>query len=393
MEFASGKITTIVGTSGCGKTVLLKHLNALYLPDAGEVFVDGVDITKLRQKDLYEVRSKFGVLFQGAALLDSFNVFDNVAFPLREKTSMTESDIKKKVDERLEQVGLGKMGSKLPAELSGGMRKRAGLARALINDPAIVLFDEPTTGLDPVLATSIHQLIARTQNEFGYTGIIVSHTIPQVFEISDYIAMLAGGHYRGHVTAGGVLRIGESSGTAIHPWENRRTDPSTLGVATVNHTRTEISVGIFVLIGMACLAYLAIRLGKLELFGAHGYVLFADFASVAGLKPGDPVEIAGVKVGRVEGMTLAEDKARLTLRLNDGVKLQEDVIASVRARGLIGDKFVLVSPGASDKIIPAGGKIRETDSPPDIADLIGKVVGGDLTSKGEKKENKDEPSK
>ena len=126
------------------------------------------------------------------------------------------------------------------------------------------------------------------------------------------------------------------------------------------------------------------------MFGAHGYVLFADFASVAGLKPGDPVEIAGVKIGRVEGMSLADDKARLTLRLDDGVKLQEDVIASVRARGLIGDKFVLVSPGASDKIIPPGGKIRETDSPPDIPDLIGKIVGGDLTSKGEKK---DESSK
>jgi phospholipid/cholesterol/gamma-HCH transport system substrate-binding protein len=159
----------------------------------------------------------------------------------------------------------------------------------------------------------------------------------------------------------------------------------------VNHTRTDILVGIFVLVGITCLGYLTIRLGKLELFGAHGYVLYADFASVAGLKPGDPVEIAGVKVGRVEGMTLAEDKARLALRLDDGVKLQEDVIASVRARGLIGDKFVLVSPGASDKIIPAGGKIRETDSPPDIPDLIGKIVGGDLTSKGEKK--KDEPSK
>ncbi len=158
----------------------------------------------------------------------------------------------------------------------------------------------------------------------------------------------------------------------------------------MNHTRTDILVGLFVLVGITCLGYLAIRLGKLELFGAQGYVLFADFASVAGLKPGDPVEIAGVKVGRVEGMTLAEDKARLTLRLNDGVKLQEDVIASVRARGLIGDKFVLVSPGASDKIIPAGGRIRETDSPPDIPDLIGKIVGGDLTSKGEKK---DETSK
>jgi len=193
LEFTTGKITTIVGTSGCGKTVLLKHLNALFLPDAGAVLVNGVDITKLSQEDLYEVRAKFGVLFQGAALLDSLSVFDNVAFPVREKTTMTESDIKKKVDYRLEQVGLAKMGGKLPAELSGGMRKRAGLARALIMDPEIVLFDEPTTGLDPVLATSIHQLIARTQDEFGFTGIIVSHTIPQVFEISDYVAMLAGG--------------------------------------------------------------------------------------------------------------------------------------------------------------------------------------------------------
>lgn len=193
IEFASGKITTIVGTSGCGKTVLMKHLNALYRPDAGEIFVDGVDITKLAQKDLYEIRAKFGVLFQGAALLDSMTVFDNVAFPLREKTRTSESDIKRKVELRLEQVGLGKMGGKLPAELSGGMKKRAGLARALIMDPQIVLFDEPTTGLDPVLATSIHQLIARTQKEFGFTGIVVSHTIPQVFEISDYVAMLAGG--------------------------------------------------------------------------------------------------------------------------------------------------------------------------------------------------------
>lgn len=193
LEFASGKITTIVGTSGCGKTVLLKHLNALLRPDGGEVFVDGVDITKLSQKDLYQIRGKFGVLFQGAALLDSMTVSDNVAFPLREKTNATESDIQKKVEERLEQVGLGNMGGKFPAELSGGMKKRAGLARALILDPEIVLFDEPTTGLDPVLATSIHQLILRTQTAFGFTGVLVSHTIPQVFDISDYVAMLANG--------------------------------------------------------------------------------------------------------------------------------------------------------------------------------------------------------
>jgi phospholipid/cholesterol/gamma-HCH transport system substrate-binding protein len=154
----------------------------------------------------------------------------------------------------------------------------------------------------------------------------------------------------------------------------------------VNHTRTEIVVGFFVLVGIACLGYLAIKLGKLEVLGGSGYTVFADFPSVAGLKNGDPVEIAGVRIGRVEAIQLADDRARLQLRVEDGVKLQDDVIASVRSRGLIGDKFVLLTPGASDKIIPPGGKIRETESPPDITDLIGKFVGGDLTSKGDKKD-------
>lgn len=154
----------------------------------------------------------------------------------------------------------------------------------------------------------------------------------------------------------------------------------------MNQTRTEIIVGIFVLVGIFCLGYLAIRLGKLEVLGDSGYHVYADFPSVAGLKVGDPVEIAGVRVGRVESIGLADDdRARLILQVNDHIKLQEDIIASVRSRGLIGDKFILISPGASDKTIPPGGKIRETDSPPDITDLIGKLVGGDLTSKTEKK--------
>ena len=153
----------------------------------------------------------------------------------------------------------------------------------------------------------------------------------------------------------------------------------------MNHSRTDVIVGIFVLAGIICLGYLAIRLGKLELFGNTGYVVYADFASVAGLKLGDPTEIAGVKVGKVESISLAGDRARIAIRLEPQVILQDDVIASVRARGLIGDKFILITPGASDKTIAAGGKIRDTESPPDITDLIGKVVGGDLTSKSEKK--------
>ena len=193
LDLETGKVTTIIGGSGSGKTVLLKHLNALLLPDRGSALVDGKDITKLGERELNEVRQKFGVLFQGAALLDSMTLYDNVAFPLREKTKMSESEIQKRVEERLAQVGLAGMGYKYPAEVSGGMKKRAGLARALAMEPEIVLFDEPTTGLDPLLGKSIHQLIRKMHTTFGFTGVIVSHDIPEVFKISDRVAMLANG--------------------------------------------------------------------------------------------------------------------------------------------------------------------------------------------------------
>jgi len=193
LDLEAGKITTIIGGSGSGKTVLLKHLNALLLPDRGSVLVSGQNITKLNQTALNEVRKKFGVLFQGAALLDSMTVYDNVAFPLRERTKLKEEVIDKKVTQSLAQVGLGGMGYKYPAEVSGGMKKRAGLARALVTEPEIMLFDEPTTGLDPLLGKSIHQLIRKMHETFKFTGVIVSHDIPEVFKISDRIAMLSDG--------------------------------------------------------------------------------------------------------------------------------------------------------------------------------------------------------
>lgn len=147
----------------------------------------------------------------------------------------------------------------------------------------------------------------------------------------------------------------------------------------MNHRVTEIVVGLFVIAGLLCLGYLAIRLGKLDAFGHSGYAVHADFSNVAGLRRGDSVEIAGVNVGRVDSMRLVDDRARLTLRIDPGVVLQEDVIASIRSRGLIGDKYVALSPGASDRTIPPGGRIRETESPPDITDLIGKMIGGNVT--------------
>lgn len=193
LEIPSGKLTTIIGPSGEGKSVLLKHMIGLLQPDAGQVWVDTVEIAHLRGPALNEVRKRFAMLFQSAALFDSMTVFDNVAFPLREKLRLQEAEVKTRVAEKLEQVGLGGMGHKFPAELSGGMRKRAGLARALVMQPEIMLFDEPTTGLDPLMAKSIHDLITQMQRSFGFTAVMVSHEIPEIFAISDYVAMLKGG--------------------------------------------------------------------------------------------------------------------------------------------------------------------------------------------------------
>ena len=193
LSIPKGEITTIIGPSGEGKSVLLKHIIGLMLPDRGQVLVDDVNITQIDNRELNEIRKKFSMLFQSAALFDSMNVFDNVAFPLREKRVVSESDIQRNVLDILDRVGLGDMGHKFPAELSGGMKKRAGLARALVMGPEIILFDEPTTGLDPLMAHAIHELIVAMHKTFGFTGIMVSHEIPKIFPISDWVAMLKNG--------------------------------------------------------------------------------------------------------------------------------------------------------------------------------------------------------
>jgi phospholipid/cholesterol/gamma-HCH transport system ATP-binding protein len=193
LAIPKGDITTIIGPSGEGKSVLLKHIIGLMRPDRGQVLVDGVNIAQTHGRELNQIRKKFSMLFQSAALFDSMNVFDNVAFPLKEKRLVSESDIQRYVPEMLERVGLGKMGHKFPAELSGGMKKRAGLARALVMGPEIILFDEPTTGLDPLMAHAIHDLILAMHKTFGFTGIMVSHEIPKIFPISDWVAMLKNG--------------------------------------------------------------------------------------------------------------------------------------------------------------------------------------------------------
>ncbi len=193
LDIPKGDITTIIGPSGEGKSVLLKHMIGLMRPDQGQVLVDGIDLSQTHDRELNEIRKKFSMLFQSAALFDSMNVFDNVAFPLREKRLASESDVQRYVPDMLERVGLGKMGHKFPSELSGGMKKRAGLARALVTGPEIILFDEPTTGLDPLMAHAIHNLILAMHKTFRFTAIMVSHEIPKIFPISDWVAMLKNG--------------------------------------------------------------------------------------------------------------------------------------------------------------------------------------------------------
>ena len=196
LDCPRGRITTIVGPSGCGKTVLLKHLNLLLRPDSGKIVIEGIDVTRVGNAGKDEVRKEFGMLFQAGALFDSMSVFDNVAFPLVENTSMKREEIAVRVREMLANVGLQGMDRKYPSELSGGMQKRAALARALIRNPKILMLDEPTTGLDPTRTGAIHALIRTTQQRFGLTVVMVSHDVPAVFEISDQVAFMNQGRMR-----------------------------------------------------------------------------------------------------------------------------------------------------------------------------------------------------
>jgi len=193
LEVKKGEVVALIGGSGCGKSVLLKHLSGLMQPDRGRIEVDGNDVNRLRGKSLARLRDRLGFLFQGGALFDSMTVFENVAFPLKEKTRLNDDLIQERVSKELAHVSLSGSENKYPSQISGGMVKRAALARSLVMDPEIMFFDEPTTGLDPVIGLAILKLIDACHKRISFTGIIVTHEIPRVFEIVDRVAMLHGG--------------------------------------------------------------------------------------------------------------------------------------------------------------------------------------------------------
>jgi phospholipid/cholesterol/gamma-HCH transport system ATP-binding protein len=192
-EVAEGETFVIVGLSGAGKSVTLKHMIRLMRPDSGEILINGEGIVGMGRKALRSMREQFGVLFQSAALLQWMTVRDNVALPLREHTDLSEEDILRRVDKKLEMLNLGDAGDKFPADISGGMQKRVGLARAIIMNPNIVLYDEPTSGLDPVTSRRIDELIVNMRKKLGITSVVVTHDLHSALSIGSRIMMLHNG--------------------------------------------------------------------------------------------------------------------------------------------------------------------------------------------------------
>jgi len=193
LDVREGETLVIIGRSGCGKSVFLKHIIGLIKPDAGRIQVDGVDVTSLKGHALNELRRKFGMVFQGAALFDSLTVGENVGFFLYEYSNLSRAEVAAVVEEKLRLVGLENIQHLRPGELSGGMKKRVSLARAIAHEPRIVLYDEPTTGIDPIMADVINDLIIKLSDHLGVTSVVVTHDIISAYKIADRIAMMYGG--------------------------------------------------------------------------------------------------------------------------------------------------------------------------------------------------------
>jgi phospholipid/cholesterol/gamma-HCH transport system ATP-binding protein len=204
LDIERSKVNVVIGASGVGKSVLIKHFIALLRPTRGEVWVDGINVFDLNSKELAMFRRKFGMVFQFAALFDSLNVFDNCAFPLREHTKKTKGEISDIVHDRLDALGLSGTHLKFPGELSGGMRKRVGLARALVLEPEILMYDEPTTGLDPLATKNVDDMILGAQERYKVTSVVISHDMASVFRIADRIAVIRNA---GILAAGSVAEI------------------------------------------------------------------------------------------------------------------------------------------------------------------------------------------
>ena len=224
LEIRRGETFCIIGRNGIGKTVTFKHVLGLLRPDRGRVIVDGQDITDLRASELIKVRDKFGVVFQGCALLNWLTVAENVALPLRERTRMSRKEIQGRVEEKLDLMGLRHAAHLYPAECSGGMKKRAAVSRAIVRDPEIILYDEPSAGLDPIMANTVDQLIIELRRRMRITSVVVTHHMPSAYNVADRIGMLSGGKI---VQVGTPDDIRNSTNPVVRQFVEGRTSATT----------------------------------------------------------------------------------------------------------------------------------------------------------------------
>jgi phospholipid/cholesterol/gamma-HCH transport system ATP-binding protein len=323
-----GEVTTIIGKSGVGKSVLLKHIIGLLSPDEGQIWLHGLPIHDLPRREKESRLGRISYMFQNNALFDALTVYENIALPLQYTTRMGKKQIHAKVMERITQTELTEVSRRYPAELSGGMQKRAALARALVVDPEIVLFDEPTTGQDPIRRNAILGMIAEYQRRLGFTAVLISHDLPDVLFISNRVIAL----YDGKVIFQGPPQAFDEFD---HPFRNEF-------IHSLESLQEELT----------------------------------------GLHTGNPVDVLGLEVGRVRGLSIDQQnqKVVVTLQIRNGILIYDDAIASIKTEGLIGDKYVDIDVGGGEPLKP-GGTIIETVAPVDIGDLIGKYAFGSVEKK------------
>ncbi len=341
-----GETMVVIGFSGTGKSVAIKHVVGLLDPDAGHVAVDGQVVDSLGRRELSELRSRIGFVFQFAALFDSMTIYENVAFGLRRRRDLAESEVRDRVTHALELVDLPGTEQRMPAELSGGMRKRVGLARAIAIQPKYMLYDEPTTGLDPVTSAVIDELMVRTREALGVTSIVITHDMRSAYTVGDRIAMLYEGRIRqvGRWTTSGTARPGGPGlrrgsprgavgrrGAAVVDGGDRRG-----GRGRVKRAN-EALVGISVLGALAIMVAGSVWLSQAR-FGAHDQIAEARFRSIGGLQPGNKVLVRGVPIGRVETIALAPNAwVNVKFRIRGDAQLPPQPAAIILSTTLFGD--------------------------------------------------------
>jgi phospholipid/cholesterol/gamma-HCH transport system ATP-binding protein len=380
LDVPRGSIVTVLGRSGTGKSVFLKCLAGVLAPEAGNVCFDGQTLDAATRAAF---RRRCGYLFQNNALFDSLTALENVALPLEQTTDLPDREVRERALEALRQLGLETHRDRHPGELSGGMQKRLALARAIVSRPELVLFDEPTAGLDPLRRNDVFTMIAKYQRQFGFTAVIVTHDVAEALVVSDRVALLDNGRMRFEGTPA------EFSASADPVVRGFRDSAAALGdtVSALRRGETapsddplELLVGAFVFAGLAAVGWLTVKLGGRNFVGGDTYAIEARFDNAGGLNAGANVVVAGVPVGRVEAIRVDETdfSAIATLRVLEGLRLPSDSMASIKTSGLIGDKFVALSPGAEETFLEPGARITLTESSVDLESLIGKMAFGSL---------------